>query len=86
MRGMSLKLGIAAIAAATLGGCGGDNGGTAAATPSPSVAQSLNTAQVLAQAREASETSTAYSVNDGVVVLSDTSDHTEPLAVDLTGS
>jgi len=79
-----VTLGIGAITAATLAGCGGDNGGTATLTPSPSVA--LDTAQVLAQAREASETSSAYSVIGGAVALTDTSDHTEPLAVDFSGS
>jgi len=86
MRRTIAMLATAAIAAAMLGGCGGDNAGAPAAAAAPSVAQSLDTAQVLAQAREGSETSTAYSVNDGAVVLADTSDHSEPLAVDLTAS
>jgi len=42
---------------------------------------SLDTAQVLAQARETSETSQPYAVNDGAMSLTDTSDTSAPLGI-----
>jgi hypothetical protein len=48
------------------------------------MAQSLDTAQVLAQARETSETSTPYPVNDGALTLNDTSDTSEPISVNTS--
>ena len=78
-------LGVAAIAAGSISACGGDNGQAAAPPPPARVAnQSLDTAQVLAQARHTSETSTPYPVNDGAVVLTDTSDTAEPMSVNGT--
>ena len=77
-------LGVAAIAAGSISACGGDNGQAVAATPPPPARvanQSLDTAQVLAQARHPSETSTPYLVNDGALVLTDTSDSTEPMSI-----
>jgi len=44
-------------------------------------AMSLDTAQVLAQAKETSETSAPYAVNDGAMRLTDTSDTSEPLGI-----
>jgi hypothetical protein len=50
--------------------------------PPPSVThQSLDTAQVLAQARHTSETSSPYPVNDDALVLTDTRDTTEPVSI-----
>jgi hypothetical protein len=74
-------LGIAAIAAALISACGGDGGAGVATTPSAAdiTTQSLDTAQMLAQARETSETSVPFPVNKGELVLTDTSDTTEPL-------
>lgn len=75
-------LGVAAIALGSMSGCGGGNG--QAAMPPPSMtSQSLDSAQVLAQARHTSETSSPYPVNDGALVLTDASDTTEP--IDITG-
>jgi hypothetical protein len=76
-------LGVAAIAAGSISACGGDNGQAVAAAPPPArvANQSLDTAQVLAQARHPSESSTPYPVNDGALVLTDTSDTTEPMSI-----
>lgn len=73
-------LGVAAIAAGSMSACGGDNG--QAAMPPPSMTgQSLDSAQVLAQARHTSETSSPYPVNDGALVLTDASDTAEPISI-----
>jgi hypothetical protein len=78
-------LGVAVIAAGSISACGGDNGQAVAAPPPARVAnQSLDTAQVLAQARHTSETSSPYPVNDGALVLTDTSDTAEPMSVNGT--
>jgi hypothetical protein len=79
-------LGVAAVAAGSISACGGGgDSGQAMATampPPPSVThQSLDTAQVLAQARHTSETSSPYPVNDDALVLTDTSDTTEPVSI-----
>ncbi len=82
--GMAI-LGVAAIAAGSISACGGDNGQAVAAPPPARVAnQSLDTAQVLAQARDTSETSSPFPVNDGAVVLTDTSDTAEPMSINGT--
>jgi hypothetical protein len=85
---MSIKLGkvgtVLAVSAATLTGCGGGGSSSSSqAPPSPpmSSAQSLDTAQVLAQARQTSETSLPYQVNDGALTLTDTSESTTPISV-----
>jgi len=74
-------LGVAAIVAGSISACGsGDNG--LAMSPSPGVtSQSLDTAQVLAQARQSSEISSPYPVIDGALALTDTSDTTEPVGI-----
>jgi hypothetical protein len=80
-------LGVAAIAAGSISACGGDNGqAVAVAAPPPArvANQSLDTAQVLAQARHTSETSTPYPVNGGALVLTDTSDTAEPMSINGT--
>lgn len=79
-------LGVAAIAAGSISACGGDNAQAVTAPPPPArvANQSLDTAQVLAQARHTSETSTPYPVNDGALVLTDTSDTAEPMRVNGT--
>lgn len=77
--------GVAAVAAGSLSACGGDNGQAAAMPPPARVAnQSLDTAQVLGQARHTSETSSPYPVNDGALVLTDTSDTAEPMSINGT--
>jgi hypothetical protein len=79
-------LGVAALAAGSISACGGGNGQAAAVMPPPPsvTSQSLDAVQVLAQARQASETSSPYSVNDGALVLTDTSDTSEPISVNGT--
>jgi hypothetical protein len=78
-------LAVAALAAGSISACGGGNGQAAVMPPPTSVtSQSLDAVQVLAQARQASETSSPYSVNDGALVLTDTSDTSEPISVNGT--
>jgi len=76
----------AATVAASLSGCGG--GGAAAVATTPSVPgmtiQSLDTVQVLTQARETSETDVPFAVNEGELVLSDTSDVADSLSFTAT--
>jgi hypothetical protein len=74
-------LGVAAITAGSISACGGDNGQAMTMSPPPIVNQSLDTAQVLAQARQTSEISAPYTVNGGALVLTDTSDTTEPVSI-----
>jgi hypothetical protein len=76
-------VGAAAVAAGSISACGGGGGGQAAATTPPPglTSQSMDTAQVLAQAWQSSETSSPYPVNGGALVLTDTSDATEPVSV-----
>jgi hypothetical protein len=42
----------------------------------------LDTAQVLALAKQTSETSSPFAVNGGALTLTDTSDTSEPISVD----
>jgi hypothetical protein len=79
-----------AVASAALSGCGGGDGGMSATTSAPAAVpasttptmQSLDTAQVLAQARESSETLSPYMVDGGMLRITGTSDSAEPLAID----
>jgi hypothetical protein len=80
MQHKSLKLGAAAIAAACLSACG-DHGSSSTATPTPPMAQELDTAAVLAMAQKTSEVSQPIAVDDNAVILTDTSDTTEPISV-----
>ena len=78
-----------------LGGCGGgDHGppvssgssgssGPGSTTPTQ---QKLDTQGVLAQAQMTSETSSPYALDDGLVVLTDTSDTTAPISIDANGT
>jgi hypothetical protein len=74
--------GLAAIIAGSLSACGGGDGGSpaVAATP-PSMVQALDTAEVLAQSRQTSETTYPYPVNFGAVYFTDTSDFTDPYII-----
>ena len=78
-------LGIALIGllAATLGACGGHQNTGTPSNPAPSV-KSLDTAGVLAIARQPSEISAPLPVNGGALVLTDTSETGEPISVDAT--
>ena len=77
---------IAAGAIGSVSACGGGGGSDVAQTPpAPSSStQALDTAQVLIQARAISETSDPYPVNDGALILTDTSETSEPLSVNGT--
>jgi hypothetical protein len=82
-------IGAGACAAVLMSGCdgGGSSGGSVSssapqpATTSTATGMTLDTAQVLAQARETSETSEPYPVNDGAMTMTGTSDTSEPLAI-----
>jgi hypothetical protein len=85
-----MKLRIAMIATtaagvAALSGCGGSEESAAMSPPlTTPPGQGLVTSQVLAQARQASETAEPYAVNDGVVSLLDSSETTDPINIDVT--
>jgi hypothetical protein len=86
------RFAIAAAAVGSISACGdggGSPGSSAAATPTPSppsasTTMELDTAQVLAQARQTSETSDPYLVNNRAVVLTDTSEITDPMGINGT--
>jgi hypothetical protein len=75
----------ALLIAAALSACGGGSSSSAfnppALTPS---AQSLDSSEVLAQAQHTSEISFPYQVNDGALTLTDTSETSEPISVNVT--
>lgn len=80
--------GAAALLIATaLTACGGGSSSSAANPPpviiTPS-AQSLDTAGVLAQAQRTSEIAVPYQVNDGALTLTDTSETSPPISVNVT--
>lgn len=85
---------LAAIVIGSAAGCGGSStpgalaaGAGAAATaqspsPQPQVhIQSLDTVQLLEQARRVSDTADPYGVDDGALRLTDTSDASDPILV-----
>jgi hypothetical protein len=76
-------IGASACLALLISACGSSDSSGALPPPPASTAagMSLDTAQVLAQARQASETGEPYAVNDGALSLADTSDTSEPLAI-----
>lgn len=74
-----LMLGAVGLLAGLTGGCHDHEGSSA---PTPSVSQSLDTAQVLALARQSSETQSPIVVNGGALTLNDTSETSAPVAVD----
>jgi len=81
----------AALTIAGFSACGGDGGldvptasSSSAPTSSAPQPQMLDTAQVLALAQKQSETTEPFGVVDGLVVLTDTSETTQPIAVDAT--
>jgi hypothetical protein len=76
-------IGAAAIAAAALSACGGDNSQASMPTTPPTMpaSQQLDTAQVLALAQKTSEVSTPIVVDGGMLTLTDTSDTTDAISV-----
>jgi len=83
---MTTKLAIVTgvgLAAGLLSACGSDQGHTASASPMPpaSTAQSLDTQQLLAQAKMSSDSSAPYAVDSGQLTLTDTSETSDPISV-----
>jgi hypothetical protein len=81
-----VTIGTVALVVAGVTGCGGTGSSapssmTVAAPQSQPPPQSLDTAQVLAQARSTSEISEPYGVNDGALILTGTSESAEPITV-----
>ncbi|MDP9013007.1 MAG: hypothetical protein M3O41_10200 [Pseudomonadota bacterium] len=72
-------IGVVGLSVGLIGACHDDHHG--APTPPPTTSQSLDTAQVLALARQTSETSTPIAVNGGAVTLNDTSETSAPIAI-----
>jgi hypothetical protein len=83
---MNVRMMILAIVAVALGSVSacGDNAGSGVAMPPSSSTQALDTAQVLRQARQTSEVTDPYPINDGALVLTDTSDNGEALGINAT--
>lgn len=72
------------VAAGLVSGCGGgDDTASVTPPPTPPATTSLNTEEVLALALVSSESASPFAVDDGAVVLTDTSETTEPVAVDM---
>jgi hypothetical protein len=84
-----LHLALAGLAFGAVSGCGGSGATATAAAPAAASqsqppqmhSQSLDTAQLLEQARRTSETADAYAVDGGALTLNDTSDSTDPIPV-----
>ncbi len=73
---------LAGVAATLISACGHDDNMTMNPPPPPPTVQSLDTAAVLAMAMMSSETSDPIMVNEGAVVLTDTSETTAPITLD----
>jgi hypothetical protein len=77
-------IGAAALATIILASCGGsdgDSGNASTGSSTTSTTSSFDTADVWAQALQKSETTEPYALNNGAVVLSDTSDTTQPISI-----
>ena len=83
MKTKLLVLGAVSVAAGVLTACHDDHQGASSPPPPPPPhqSQSLDTAQVLALAQQASETSNPTPVNGGAVVINDTSETSAPITV-----
>jgi len=82
MKHRLVMFGLAAIFVGLLSACD-DSGGPAVSMtpPPPGTNQGLDTARVLAQSRQTSETSDPYAVNSGVVYFTDTLDTTDAAVI-----
>jgi hypothetical protein len=68
--------------AALVSACGDDHNTPPMMPATPtSTAQALDTAQVLALAKESSETTSPFAVDEGALTLTDTSETTEPISL-----
>ncbi|HEV7610539.1 MAG TPA: hypothetical protein VGO37_01540 [Steroidobacteraceae bacterium] len=79
---MNRKVLLAAVVGLFAGLAGGCHDHEGSSTPTPPVTQSLDTAQVLALARQTAETHNPLVVNGGALTLNDTSETSAPVAVD----
>ena len=94
MKRNGILIALTAILTGTLAGCDDESGmsaasaaGSAAQSPSPQPqvhAQSLDTLQLLEQARQVSNTADPYLVNGGALRLTDTSESSDPILVTAT--
>lgn len=83
MKSKVAALSVVGMTATLITACGHDDKTTMnPPPPPPPTVQSLDTAAVLAMAMMSSETSDPIMVNEGVVVLTDTSETTEPISID----
>jgi hypothetical protein len=73
---------VGVVAGSLMSACGGGGNSTAPVSQSPQP-QALDTAEVLAQARVPSENSEPYAVDDGALTLTDTSETSEPINVNM---
>jgi hypothetical protein len=80
MQNKILKMGAAAIAAASLSACG-DHGSSSTSTTTAPTTQELDSAAVLSMAQKTSETSEPIALDNNAVILTDTSDTTQPISV-----
>lgn len=87
-----LILGALGVSAGlVIAGCSGSNGGGAApgagvtppAPPSGQTTQEASTAEVLGLAQETSEVDAPFAVNGGAFTITDTSDTSSPLPIDM---
>jgi hypothetical protein len=86
MKSANVLVGATVLVTATaLTACGGGSS-SSVSTPPPvtTSAQSLDTAGVLAQAQHTSEIAFPYQVNDGALTLTDTSESSQPISVNVT--
>ena len=83
MKTKLVALSAVGVAATLVSGCGHDDNTTMNPPPAPPpMTQSLDTAAVLAMAMMNSETTDPIMVDDGAVVLTDTSETTDPISID----
>ena len=91
MKRNGIRIAVVAIVIGTVAGCddesamsGASAAGSTAQSPAPQPqmhAQSLDTLQLLEQARQVSNTADPYLVNGGALRLTDTSDSSDPILV-----
>jgi hypothetical protein len=76
---------VALLIATALTACGGGSSSNVASPPAATTnAQSLDSAEVLVQAQHTSEIAFPYQVNDGALTLTDTSETSRPISVNVT--
>jgi hypothetical protein len=78
---MNRKISLLGAVGLLAGFAGGCHDHVDSSTPTPPVAQSLDTAQVLALARQPSETQSPIVVDGGALTLNDSSETSAPVAV-----